>query len=119
MTAHQRLAATPWTFRFPAVVTSWHDGDTVTVVRGAWPGVTLEGERVRVEGMNAPELAAAGGAAARDYAASLAPPGSMVVLTATHQEKYGRLLARVTLPDGRDLSQVMIDTGHAVYYNPT
>ncbi len=32
-------------------------------------------------------------------------------------DKYGRSQAKVTLPDGRDFAQVMIESGHAVTMN--
>lgn len=105
-----------FTYVFPAVVDTWHDGDTPYVHRGSKPGEVIHGEHVRVQGINAPELSAAGGAEARDYAASLLPPGTLVTLTATKEDKYGRFLARITMPDGRDFSDVMIATGHAAPY---
>lgn len=104
------------TFSFPAEVDSWHDGDTVYVHRAARPGLVIHGEHVRVEGINAPELHDVNGYAARDYAASLAPPGTIVLLRCTHLDKYGRLLARVILPNGLDLSDEMIKAGLAVAF---
>lgn len=103
-------------FEYPAVIDGWHDGDTCTVRRGSSPGVVFLGERVRVEGINAPELRAAGGSAAYAYAMELAPPGTRVTLTCRHMDKYGRLLARIELPDGRDFSKAMIEGGHAVSF---
>lgn len=101
-------------FEYPAIVDGWYDGDTCTVKRGCAPGVVLLGERVRVEGINAPELRNAGGTAARDYALQLAPPGTRVTLTSRHMDKYGRLLAKIMLPSGKDFSTEMIAAGHAV-----
>ena len=65
-------------FQFPAVIDSWHDGDTCSVHRGAKPDEVVHGEKVRVQGINAPELSKAGGAEARDYAIFIAPPGTRV-----------------------------------------
>lgn len=98
---------------FPAIIDSWHDGDTPYVHRGTKPGEVIHGEHIRVQGIDAPELHDAGGAAARDYANSIAPPGTLVTLTATKTEAYGRFLAKITLPDGSDFSERMIDSGHA------
>jgi len=103
-------------YQFQAVVDEWHDGDTVYVHRGSRPGQLIHGEHVRVEGINAPELHDAGGTASRDYAAGLAPPGTFVTLVASKEDKYGRLLARVVLPDGSDLSSLMIAAGQAAPY---
>lgn len=105
---------TSFVFQFPATIDDWHDGDTCYVHRGARPGVVIHGEHVRVEGINAPELSAAGGADARKYAASLAPSGTQVVLVCSREEKYGRLLARIILPGGRDFSAEMLAAGQAV-----
>ncbi len=106
----------PFVFSFPATIDRWIDGDSCVVHRGATPGVEIHGEHVRVQGINAPEMRDAGGAAARDFAVSLAPPGSAVTLICTKPDKYGRLLARIVLPDGLDLSELMINAGHAVAY---
>lgn len=100
-------------YQFPATIDEWHDGDTCYVHRGTQPGVVIHGEHVRVEGINAPELKAAGGADARDYAGTLAPPGTPVTLVASREDKYGRLLARIILPDGSDFSGLMVVAGHA------
>jgi endonuclease YncB( thermonuclease family) len=107
---------TAFVFQFPAEIDSWYDGDTCKVHRESQPGETIHGESLRVEGINAPELRDAGGAAARDYAASLAPPGSSVTLIATKKDKYGRFLARIILPTGDSLGDLMIAAGQAVPY---
>lgn len=101
-------------YTYPAVVDEWYDGDTPFVHRGTRPGEVLHGEHVRVQGINAPELHAAGGTEARDYAATICPVGTLVTLTATKVDKYGRLLAKITLPDGSDFSEMMVASGHAV-----
>jgi endonuclease YncB( thermonuclease family) len=107
---------TSFVWRFPAIIADWYDGDTCHVHRGAWPGIAIHGEHVRVEGLNAPEIRDAGGPASRDHAAALAPVGTLVTLTCTKQDKYGRLLARIVLPDGSDFSERMIADGFAVRY---
>lgn len=103
---------------FPAQIDKWLDGDTPVCHVRLTPSVEWHGVHIRVDGINAPELRSEGGAEARDYAISLAPPGSTVTLLSTRVEKYGRLLARIALADGRDFSTVMIADGHAVAYNP-
>jgi endonuclease YncB( thermonuclease family) len=107
-----------FTFSYPAEIDSWHDGDTPICHVKMTPSIEWHGVHVRVDGINAPELHDAGGTEARDYASSLAPPGSPVTLFANRVEKYGRFLARIQLADGRDFSTVMIETGHAVAYTP-
>jgi endonuclease YncB( thermonuclease family) len=107
---------TAFIFQYPAVVVSWIDGDSCKVDRQTKPGETIKAEDVRVHGINAPEVRDAGGAAARDYAATLAPPGTAVMLVATKEDKFGRFLARVVLPNGDSLGDLMIAAGHAAPY---
>jgi endonuclease YncB( thermonuclease family) len=114
--ALRALTAAPFIYQFPALIDEWHDGDTCYVHRGASPGVIIHGEHVRVEGINAPELRAAGGIASRDYAISIAPPGTVVTLMCAREDKYGRLLGRVILPNGDDFSAKMIEAGRAAPY---
>ena len=95
-----------WTF--PAVVDSVTDGDTV-VCHVLWrPGEEAHGVNVRVEGINALELSQRFGAEAKTFAESLVPLGTQVTLIARRREKYGRFLAYITLPDGRDFSAEML-----------
>lgn len=101
-------------YTLPGVIDRVIDGDTVVVHVGILPGKELHGESVRVAGINAPELRNAGGAAARDYLSELLPAGTEVLVIASREDKYGRLLARIVLPDGRDASDLMLSAGHAV-----
>jgi micrococcal nuclease len=41
----------------------------------------------------------------------------MVKVKVSGYDKYGRLLARIVIPDGRDLSQCLIDERVAIYYD--
>jgi endonuclease YncB( thermonuclease family) len=101
-------------FQFPAIIDDWHDGDTCHVHRTALPGMIIHGESVRIEGMNAPELKALGGAASLEFAKQIAPPGTKVTLVISREDKFGRLLARIILPDGQDFTTLMIVNGQAV-----
>jgi endonuclease YncB( thermonuclease family) len=99
--------------------TSWHDGDTFNalVSRG---GRDYWMVHVRTAGFNAPELRTSAGPAALTFAQSLVDTGGIVYLdslafiTMDEQDDFGRMLALVTLPDGRDLASVMISSGHGV-----
>ena len=110
-------------------VIEWLDGDTADVeilfdVLGS--RVTLL-QRVRVDGINAPEIHSADasekarGMEAKRYAELLAPVGSTIGVRSANdarpREKYGRWLARVTLADGKDFAAAMIAAGHAVEYH--
>jgi micrococcal nuclease len=102
-------------------IVAWTDGDTLVVDCGLGFRLTFR-QAVRLYGSNAPELHGAtreAGLAALNFAAALAPPGSAVAVESykNGREKFGRWLAKVTLPDGRDVSAAMIAAGHAVSYD--
>lgn len=115
----------PWAVRgidtWTATGTAWWDGDTcaVLVSRGEHDYLLTH---LRCAGYNAPELRDAGGRAAVDFVRTLADTGDTIYLDShsfgTDQEdNFGRMLATVTLADGRDLATLMIDSGHAVVDN--
>ena len=100
-------------FTLPGEVDRVIDGDSIVVHLGIMPGKELHGEHVRLAGINAPELRHEGGRAARAFLAGLLPVGAEITLVASQMDKYGRLLARVILDDGRDAASEMLAAGHA------
>jgi endonuclease YncB( thermonuclease family) len=97
----------------PATVIDVIDGDTITVRAQVWLGQVVE-TRVRLLGVDAPELRArcAGerlqAEAALDLVRRLSE-GEAVRLRDVRFDKYGgRVLARVELPDGHDLSEALV-----------
>ena len=84
-----------------------HDGDTVTVILNG------ERQRVRLHGIDAPELSQPGGRESRDYLRSLLahPPA----LDTHGEDRYGRTLA-VLIVDGRDVNEEMVRAGHAWWF---
>lgn len=96
------------------------DGDTYQI---SHPGAP-EGEPVRARHFNTPEkgdlaqcqVEAEKAQQATGLAKRLLPRGSAVVLSDFGRDRYGRLLATVTLSDGRDLALLMIGAGLAVPY---
>lgn len=102
------LILTAWTVQawaFTAMVERVHDGDTVTV----------DATRIRLYGIDAPELAQAGGKASRSYLSSLVE-GERVEVIPRDIDAYGRTVAVLRLPDGRDVNALMVAAGHAWVY---
>lgn len=106
-------------------VVSVADGDTLTVSIDGWPAPYNPVE-VRVAGIDTPESRKqdAGcvkelrlGLIAKKRARDLLPVGASVLVTWTgEREKYGRLLAHVALPDGRDFAKQQVLDGMAKPY---
>lgn len=110
-------------YTFPCVVDRVVDGDTIVVVIDVGFRIFIK-QPIRLYGINAPENSTPAGKEATAYVTSLLPAGTSVACH-THSpqanagyEKYGRWLAEVTLPDGTDLADLMVATGHAVPYHP-
>ena len=96
----------------PARVLSVYDGDTVRVEATMWPGLTWTGS-VRVEGVDTPEIRGKceeekrKAVAAREFVRQRV--GKRVVLMNVKKGKYaGRVVARVRLADGSDLTELLI-----------
>ena len=86
-----------------------HDGHDPFVIDGD----TLVSDRVRIRlhGIDAPEMSQAGGAAARSHLISLIAGGA-VRIEPLGTDKYGRMVARVHASCG-DLGQLMVRDGYA------
>lgn len=121
-----------------ATVLQIHDGDTVTLdvdlkqkVRhkdadlGFHIHITSNSLRLhhptRLYGINAPELATNAGQASATALKSWLPLGTQVTLRTwlNQADKYGRLLGAISLADGSDLNQRMVDSGNAAIYYGT
>lgn len=79
------------------------DGDTVVADVDLGFGVWLRGLALRLAGLNTPELhgaAAAAGQAARQRLANLVLDRDVSIDTHQGQEKYGRWLATIFVPEG-------------------
>jgi endonuclease YncB( thermonuclease family) len=96
-------------------------GDAETcLVQSVTDGDTLrcrDGRRIRLLLIDAPELTQGPfGVRAREALAVLAPPGITlaVELDVQPQDQYGRVLAYLSLPDGRMLNEELLRGGFAV-----
>ncbi len=87
------------------------DGDTIVVLYKKDIQVDI-----RLNGIDAPELKQPYGIDAKRFAESLAYDKSVVVRD-TGMDRYGRTMAWITLPDGRDFSEEMLRVGYAWHYS--
>jgi len=110
---------------YPARVIAVHDGDTILLDLDVGFGVVMSARdfhgkttlAMRAYGINAPELSTTPGTDALDYAQTLLHPGDLVTATSHSWDKYGgRWLGTITLPDGTDYAQRMLQAGHAKPY---
>jgi endonuclease YncB( thermonuclease family) len=99
------------------------DGDTLLVAARPWPQQTVE-VYVRIRGIDTPEMHSKCGAVrraaldARQMLENLTDGSPQVQLTRISGDKYfGRILADVTLSDGRNPAQYMLGEGIAVAYD--
>lgn len=96
------------------------DGDTV-IMRWSMDlgfGDTFTRERpFRLLGINAPEKNTAAGKRAKKFTEELLAVGATCALTSVRVDKYApRFDAILTLPDGRNVSDVILKAGHATPY---
>lgn len=92
---------------FEAKVVAVYDGDTITVR-------TDETIKIRLDGIDAPELKQPFGQASKQAMSGLVF-GKTVLVKPSKKDRYGRLLARVEA-DGQDVSIEMVDAGMAHWY---
>lgn len=108
----------PYTYN--ANVTKVYDGDTITVDIDLGLGVWIRGEKIRLFGINAPEVRGEeriDGLASRDWLRKLILERTVVIKTIKDSKgKYGRYLGRVFI-EGQDVAQLIIAAGHAVEAN--
>lgn len=94
---------------FEGKVVSVKDGDTVEVIRAG------KAARVRLAEVDAPEKSQAYGQQAKRFLSELVF-GKQVQVWVTDTDRYGRLVARLTLSDGRDVNRELVKAGFAWWY---
>ena len=103
------------------------DGDTVDVDIDLGFGVWLRNERVRIMGIDTPESRTRDlveklfGLAAKKRLEELLEKGAILVTTEEKngedmRGKFGRILGDFKTPDGRMVTEVMMEEGHCVPY---
>lgn len=96
---------------WPGTVLDVHDGDTMTVAPMGDVRVPI---KIRLYGIDAPELEQKGGPQSRDHLLSLVRPGENVEVIRMSTDKYGRMVALVA--KGRVLNADMLEAGQAWAY---
>ena len=81
-------------FTYAATVRKIVDGDTLTVALAVAPGFTHQ-LKLRLRGIDCPEIATAAGRAAKAFVDDLLRPGDEVIISTTKPDKYDRYLADV------------------------
>lgn len=94
---------------FSGRVISVTDGDTIKVMHNG------QSEKIRLNGIDAPEHDQAFGAKSKSYAASLCFDKKVTVTTHGH-DRYRRTIGDVELPDGKLLNNELVRTGLAWWY---
>lgn len=110
---------------YRGIVDEVHDGDTINIRLDIGFDITIY-SRVRVKGINAPELSTAAGKKARDFAQAALPVGTGVLVTSYGWDKYGgRIDGVIAMPpvsweghEFQDFATLMLASGNAVVYNP-
>jgi micrococcal nuclease len=103
------------------------DGDTVDVDIDLGFGVTLKDERVRIMGIDTPESRTRDkvedlfGEAAKARLKELMKNGGKLITTEDRKGedmkgKFGRILGDFRVEDGRKVTEILIEEGHAVAY---
>ena len=91
---------------FAGLVVSVRDGDTLMVIRHDHV------EKVRLAGIDCPELGQAFGASAKQFTSRLAS-GKVVTVRVREVDAEGRRIGVVILPDGRSLNRELVAAGMA------
>jgi endonuclease YncB( thermonuclease family) len=105
---------------YRAVIRHHVDGDTFDAFVS--PGLhQYVYATLRLAGVDTPETnrrdSREAGLAALEFVRETMPVGSRVVLhTEKDPDSFGRFIARITLPDGRDLGGLILAAGHGVQY---
>ena len=95
------------TYEYTAAVERWIDGDTVELTVDLGFHMTVR-DHFRLFGIDTPERGRPGAAEAKARAAELAPVDSLVIITTTKADKYGRWIADLVTPTGLNVSGVLL-----------
>ena len=115
----------PFTYRLKMENLRVYDGDTVKVsIFELGMNVNLANQSIRMEGIDTPELRGsepyekALAYQSRDLLKSILEEAEVISFTSRKSGKFGRLIGRI-YADGKDVNQMMIDSGLARPYDGT
>ena len=112
-------------FTYAAELRRVVDGDTLVVALEVSPGVFLE-QKLRLRGLDAPEMSTSEGRAAKRFVDGLVAKATVIVINTSKPDKYDRYLADVfmqqesgdpgqaTGPEEIFLNNALLSNGHAV-----
>ena len=103
------VAPTAYAAEIHGTVIKVYDGDTITVLDAA-----RRQHKIRLSGIDAPELKQAFGRASRQHLADQVA-GRTVVIEWSKRDKYNRIVGKILL-DGRDINISQIEAGLAWHY---
>jgi len=99
-------------YAYAATIDRVVDGDTLLVLIEVGFGIIVR-DRLRLRGINCPEVSTPEGARAKRHVEKLLPPGSTIVIK-SHKDKtdiYGRFVADVFYQQGVDDAEEIIKNG--------
>jgi micrococcal nuclease len=106
-------------YTYNAYVTDVYDGDTITVDIDLGFGIKITNQKIRLFGINAPELKGktkAEGIKSRDKLTKLILNKQVKIETIKDKkEKYGRLLGKIWIEDTM-VNDVLLKEGFAISY---
>jgi len=112
-------------YHYNAKVTKVYDGDTITVDIDLGMKLILKGEKIRLYGINTPEVRGIereDGLKSRDFLSSMILGKDILIKTIKDKKgKYGRYLGEIYHKDENgeyiNLNKMLVDNGYAVYKN--
>ncbi len=94
---------------FSGKVVGVADGDTITVLQDRTQ------VHVRLDGIDCPERGQAFGSRAKEFTSELVF-GQVVTVRPRNKDRYGRTVAEIVLPDGRDVNHELVRAGFAWWF---
>lgn len=106
-------------WKFPAVVRRVIDGDTLVVDIDQGRGQWWHGAKIRLVGIDCPEMNTDAGTLARGFVCSLCPLGSPCYVQTHSADNFGRWLGTLWVGETkRSLQTILVESDHAITWEP-